>query len=153
MGKRITNLLTITLMVISAVSFINIAIMYWLPVNLQLISFTCVRLTVVALIEKNCVLFIISVIICALIFLCALSIRKKNIILPMISLFYFLIDFAVVLALFIDGMDDYGYWKTYIVHIVIYFMCIALLTIYCLNWFKKNQSKHKTGDGSSVLTD
>lgn len=137
MQKYSTKCLTLLLAIVSAVSLINVFAMYWLPINFPISSFSAVRLTVVAFIEKRYYLFLFSILICVLLFLSALSVRRQYIILPSLSLLYLLYDFIIVMSLFVDGLDD-GYWKTYTIQILILIALIVLLCVYCLNYLRYN---------------
>lgn len=140
MSKCCKKYLTVVLKVISIVTFINILVMYWLPVNFLLSSFSAVRIAVVALMENRYYLIPLGVFICALLFLAAISIRRQHIVLPILSLIYSVYDFIVVLILLISGLGD-GYWRMYIVQTVSDFTLIVLLCIYC--WSFRNRA----GDG------
>ena len=141
MLKYITKSLTILLFIVSAVSLLNVLVMYWLPIDIPISSFSAVRLTVVAFIEKKYYLILVSVLICILLFLSTLSVRRQRIILPSLSLLYLIYDFGIVLSLFADGLYD-GYWRTYIVRIIVSIVPVVLLCIYC--W---NVLNNRTGDG------
>ena len=137
MLKYSTKCLTILLTIVSAVSLINVFVMYWFPINIPLCSFSAVRLTVVAFIEKRYYLILVSVLVCVLLFLSTLSVRRQHIILPSLSLLYLIYDFIIVLSLFIDGLDD-GYWRTYIIRTIVAIALIVLLCVYCLNYLRYN---------------
>lgn len=132
--------LTILLAIVSAVSLVNVLVMYWFPINIPISSFSAVRLTVVAFIEKRYYLIPVSVLICILLFLSTLSIRRQHIILPSLLLLYLIYDFIIVLSLFIDALDD-GYWKIYIIRTIISISLIVLLCVYCLNYLQNHLHK------------
>ena len=132
MRKYSTKCLTILLAIVSVISLINVFVMYWFPINIPISSFSAVRLTAVAFIEKRYYLILVSILICVLLFLSTISVRRQRIILPGLSLLYLIYDFAIVLPLFVDGLDD-GYWRTYIVRIIVSIALIVLLCIYCWN--------------------
>ena len=108
MRKYSTKYLTILLTIVSTVSLINVFVMYWFPINIPLSSFSAVRLTFVAFIEKRYYLILVSTLICVLLFLSTLSVRRQHIVLPSLSLLYLIYDFIIVMSLFVDGIDD-GY--------------------------------------------
>ena len=83
-----TKCITILLNVISAISLINVSVIYWLPINLSFSSFSAVKLTVVALINKQYYLILVSILICVLMFLTTISIRRQHILLPAFSLLH-----------------------------------------------------------------
>lgn len=132
MLKYSTKCLTVLLTIVSVVSLINVFVMYWLPINIPLNSFSAVRLTVIALIEKQYYLILVSLLIGVLLFLTTIAIRRRRILLPGLLLLYLIYDFVVVLSLFIDGLDD-GYWRTYIIQTIVSITLIVLLCVYCWN--------------------
>ena len=140
MRKYSTKCLTILLAIVSTVSLINVFVMYWFPINIPLSSFSAVRLTFVAFIEKRYYLILFSILICVLLFLSTLSVRRQHIALPSLSLLYLILDFIKVLSLFVDGLDD-GYWKTYIIRTIISIPLIVLLCVYCLNYLQNHIHK------------
>lgn len=140
MLKYSTKCLTILLAIVSTVSLMNIFVMYWFPINIPISSFSAVRLTVVAFIEKRYYLILVSVLICVLLFLSTLSVRRQHIIFPSLSLLYLIYDFIIVMLLFADGLDN-GYWKTYIIRTIISIPSIVLLCAYCLNYLQNHIHK------------
>ena len=140
MRKHSTKSLNILLTIVSTVSLINVFVMYWFPINIPLSSFSAVRLTFIAFIEKRYYLILVSALICVLLFLSTLSVRRQHIILPGLSLLYLIYDFIVVMSLFVDGLDD-GYWKTYIIRTIISIPLIVLLCVYCLNYLQNHIHK------------
>ncbi len=151
MLKYSKKCLTILLTIVSVSSLINVFVMYWFPINIPFSSFSAVRLTFIAFIEKRYYLIMVSILICVLLFLSAFFVRRQHIILPSLSLLYLIYDFAIVFSLFVDGLED-GYWRTYVVWLIVAIVLIVLLCIYCWNGLRNYlhyQKKHKTGDGSS----
>lgn len=147
MMKYSTKCLTILLVVLSVVSLLNVFVMYWLPINIPISSFSAVRLTVVAFIEKRYYLIPVSVLICVLLFLSTFSVRRQHIFLPSLSLLYLVYDFIIVLSLLIDGIDD-GYWKPYVIRTIILISLVVSLCAYCLNYLQIHL--HNTGNGSDT---
>ena len=142
MLKYSTKCLTVLLAIVSSVSLINVFVMYWLPIQIPFSSFSAVRLTAVAFMEKRYHLIFFSILICVLLLLSALSVRRQHVVLPSLSIIYLIYDFIVVMALLVDGLDD-GYWKTYIVSILVSIALIALLCIYCWNGLQNHlHSQH-----------
>ncbi len=140
MLKYGTKCLTILLAIVSIVSLVNVLVMYWFPINIPINSFSAVRLTVVAFIEKRYYLILISVLICVLLFLSTLSVRRQHIVLPSLLLIYLIYDFIIVLSLLIDGLDD-GYWTTYIIQTLVSTTLIVLLCVYILNYLQNHLHK------------
>ena len=130
MLKHNKKCLIALLTIVSIVTFVNVFIMYWFPINIPLSSFSTVRCTFIAFIEKRYYLILVSVLICVVLFLSTRSIRRKHIILPSLSLLYLIYDFIIVLLLFIDGLDG-GYWRTYITRTIVLFVLIVLPCVYC----------------------
>lgn len=137
MLKYSTKCLTVLLAIVSTISLINVFVMYWLPILIPISSFSAVRLSVVAFIEKRYCLILFSILICILLLLSALSVRRQHVVLPSLSLLYLIYDFIVVMSLFVDGLDD-GYWKTYIIQILILIALIVMLCAYFLNFLRNN---------------
>lgn len=141
MLKYSTKCLTILLAIVSAVSLVNVLVMYWFPINIPISSFSAVRLTVVAFIEKRYYLTLVSALICVLLFLSTISVRRQHILLPVLSLMYLIYDFVIVFSLLVDGLGD-GYWRTYIIQTIVSIALIVLLCIYCWNSFRNYLQGH-----------
>lgn len=135
MRKYSLKCLTFLLTIVSTASLINVFVMYWFPINIPLSSFSAVRLTFVAFIEKRYYLILVSTLICVLLFLSTLSVRRQHIIFPVLSLMYVIYDFVIVFSLLVDGLGD-GYWRTYIIQTIVSIALIVLLCIYCLNYLR-----------------
>jgi len=123
------------LFAVSFITLINVIVIYWIPINVPLSSFSAVRIAVVALIEKRYYLILVSGLICAWLFLTTIAIRRQHILLPGLLFLYLMYDFVILLSLFVDGLDD-GYWKTYIIQIIVSIALIVLLCIYCWNYLR-----------------
>ena len=129
MLKNIEKTLTILLVIYSIVTFVNIVVFYWLPIDLLICSFSALRVMFIAFVERKYYLILISILICAVLFLSAISIRRKHILLPILTLLYIVGDFIVILSLLIDGVRD-GYWKAYIIQATSSTVLIVLLCAY-----------------------
>ena len=140
--KCLTALLTI----VSAVTFINMLIMYWIPINIPLSSFSAVRIVFIAFAEKKYYLIPICIMICMLLFLSAISVHRRRRLLPVLSLLYLSYDFVIVLLLFVEGLSD-GYWKTYALPMIVLISLIVLLSTYCWNCLVSRKTS-STEDGS-----
>ena len=123
--------LRVLLTVTSVFTFINLLTMPLFPTLIPLSSFSAVRIMFVAFVEKQYYLIPVSVLICALPFLATISIRRQRIVLPLLSLMYLIYDFIIVFSLLIDGLNDYGQWRTYVVQTLIAVALILSLCIYC----------------------
>ena len=142
MLKYSTKYLSVLLAIVSTVSLINVFVMYWFPINIPISSFSAVRLAVVAFMEERYYLILFSILICVLLFLSTLSVRRQHIVLPSLSLLYLIYDFIVVMSLLVDGLDD-GYWKAYIIQTLILVALIILLCVYFLDFFHSNYHRKK----------
>ena len=141
MTKYTTKLLICIIATISIVSFSNLLIIYWLPIKLPLSSFSCIRLMVFAIIEKQYYLIFVSFIICVIFMLTALSIYKKSILFPVILFLYLLYDFIIVMLLLINNLK-YGYWVNYISHTIVLLISIILLCVYFVDCAKDRFNKN-----------
>ena len=92
------NILTILLRTMSVATFVNVLVMYWLPVCFPLSSFTAVRLAFIALAEERYYLILGSVLICVLLFVATISIRRKHCFLPMLLFVYMIYDFNLLIV-------------------------------------------------------
>ena len=149
MLKSGTKLLTNLLKVVSIITLINTISMYWFPIYIPLGSFSAVRFTLVALMEKQYSCILVSILIGALLFITTVAVRRQHIFLPSLSLLYLIYDCVMVLILFVDGIDN-GYWKIYIIQIIVSIVLIVLLCIYCWNALQTKLRGTSRGDGSLV---
>ena len=143
MLKLSKKILFVLLLAVSVVTFINVLVMYWLPIRIPISSFSAVRLTAVAFIEKRYYLILFSILICVLLLLSALSVRRQYVVLPSLSLLYMIYDFIVVMSLFVNGLDD-GYWKTYIIQMTVSIALIVLLCIYCFTCLRARYKRYQS---------
>lgn len=140
MLKYSRKFLMILLNVVAVVSFVNVLIMYWFPIKMDLSSFSAVRIMFLALIEKRYYLILFSLLICALLLLTAVSVRKQHILLPILSVAYLMYDFIVVMLLLLNGLSD-GYWKTYIIQALVVLALIVLLCMYLFCQYKFHKTR------------
>lgn len=124
------------LSLVSIITLFNSIIIYWSPVIIPFSSFTAVRLVFLAFIEKIYWLILLSLLICVLLLLTTVSVCRRHVLLPILSLMYLIYDLIIVLSLLIDGLGD-GYWRMYIIQTVVKATIIVLLCIYCWAYFRK----------------
>lgn len=129
MLKRKQMYLVVALLTVSIVTFANLLVMYWLPFVFPLSSFSAMRIAFAAFAEKRYYLLAICALICILLFLTAISVRRRRHILPMMSLLYLVCDLVEVISLLIVGLGD-GYWKMYITQTLTDILLIILLSGY-----------------------
>ena len=133
------RLLISFLSLISVITLFNNIIIYWAPVIIPFSSFAAVRLVFLAFVEKYYWLILLSLLICVLLFLTAVSVCRGHILLPIFSLMYLIYDLVIVVSLLIEGLGD-GYWKMYIIQTVVTAIIIVLLCIYCWTYFQKKHT-------------
>ena len=126
---------------VSISTLFNSIIIYWIPIIIPISSFTAVRLVFLTFIVKKYWLLIFSFLIGLLLFLTAVSVYRRHILLPTLSLIYLIYDFVIVLSLFINGLGD-GHWKTYIIQMTVSIALIALLGIYCFTCLRNYLHNH-----------
>ena len=116
--------------------------MYWFPDVIAVIPFSshiAIALTFVAFIEKAYWLLLISVLICVMLFLATLSIHKRRILFPVLSLIYYMCEFVTVTIMSIEDLMD-RFWNTYIIfRTVIAAALVVMLCIYCYDFLKKKK--------------
>ena len=127
-----TKLLIGILGFVSIITLFNVAILYWVPIIIPISSLTAVRLVFMAFIQKNYWLLLFSFLICLMLLLSVVSVYRRHILLPALSLIYLMYDLVTTFVLFVDGLGD-DYWKPYIILVLILIALIVLLCVYFLN--------------------
>ena len=147
MLKNTKSFLLFSLLIISSISFVNIAILYWYPMEIPLSSHLAVNLMRIAYFFKAYYFIPICFAICALIFFSALSFLKEKIIMPVILLIYLLCDLFFLTYSFFDAwFNDEYFIAMQAIQIVISITIITFVFIYLILLRKVNQGE--TGDGS-----
>ena len=146
------KLLIFSLGLISITTIFNAIIVYWIPITIPISSLTAVRLVFLAFIKKKYWLLLFSFLICLLLFLTTLSVYKRHILLPALSIVYLMFDLFEVSLLLVNGLCD-GYWKTYIIQTLTLITLITLLCVYCLNYFKGRNGETNNQGTVSVKTE
>ena len=158
--KRLSmRLLICLLFLVSAITLLNIVIMYWLPIILPFSSFIAIRLVALAFIEKMYWLIIISFFICILMFIVISSIHKKRIFYPMLFSLYLVFDIIVLFPLWWESISTkYSFGWFYFTEILINIVIYALICVYLVKTIRGRKHKgtvlcvdnssDKTGDGS-----
>ena len=132
MLKKSQKWLIVLLTSISVTTFVNILLMPWIPIDIPISSFSAVRTMFVAIAERRYHLALVSILVCVLLFLSTVSVRRQHILLPILSILFLICDSIMLLILFIDGLGV-GYWKTYIIRITVSITVIVLLYAYLYN--------------------
>lgn len=131
MLKYSQKCLSALLIVLPVATVASMLMLLVFPIDIPLKSFFAFRVAFIGLMEKQFYLILLSVLICALLFLSALAVRKQQILLPALSLAYLLYDCYTVLSFLVDSLDDDEYWTTYIPQALVLIIVVALLGLYC----------------------
>jgi len=137
--------LSFGLKALAIITLINIAIMYWLPMQIPLSSFSAIKLMFLAYGDGQYILIPVSVLICGLLFVGGWSVQKKRIVFPVLTFFYLLYDFIELLLLTVsDYLAENGYLRSDLASLMITTLLGVLLSIYCtLYWKDKLELKKK----------
>lgn len=127
-----TRFLMISLGIISIVTALNCAVFYLLPITFPFSAYSAVRFMRYAYLSRSFWFALLSILICALLFLAALSVRKQTTVFPIIALIYFLSDFIILYFPLVDGLQN-GLWIMYILPTVVTIFMIVQLCFYCWN--------------------
>jgi len=140
MLKTTKNILFYVLMIISTISFINIATLYWIPIQLPVSSYLATSLASTAYFLKEYYLIPISFMICILVFFSAFSFLKKEKILPGISFVYFLCELLFLICSFFHAwLNDKSFIAMQAVQMIISIIIVVLVCIYfVLLWKEKS---------------
>ena len=145
--KYLSMITVIMLYVLSTATFINLLTMYWFPKLFLFSSFSAVQIAFIALIEKRYYLLVLSVLICALLVITTVSIRRHHIFFPIASLVYLVLDHVNVCVLLIDGLRN-DYWEQYIFQWLFSLVLIVGICVFCWEHIRKlSSSRRNTGDG------
>lgn len=134
----------------SSVAFINVVVLYWLPTQLPLSSYSAVSLMATAFYTGNYWLIPISISFCGLMFITAFSFKKQQIVLPIISFLYLLLDLSILSYSFFDSLiNDEHFIAGQLMQIITNITIIVFIATYLfLGWKQKNPRKtYKKGDG------
>ena len=122
-----------SLMIISSITLINIAVLYWFPLQIPLSSYLAVNLMRTSYFLKAYYLIPIVFSLCIVMFFSALSFLKNRILLPVFSFIYLLCDLILLGCSFFDSWFNNEYFIpmqaiTITINItVIVFMCIYFI--------------------------
>lgn len=125
---KICKFTSIMMLGLSIITYINIAFIYFLPYFIPISSFTSIRLTSLAFIDKRYYLIAISILLNSINFISAFEIQKKHVFFPILSIVYNIFDLGYVLYLFMYDIvkNQFIIWS-YIPSIIIYSTVILLL--------------------------
>lgn len=129
--------LSLALKGVAAITLVNVAIMYWLPMQLPLSSFSAIRLMFLAYGNGQYHLIPVSVLICVLLFAGGMAVQKRRIWFPVLSVFYFLYELIELLLLSVsDYLAGNGYLRSDLASLLITTLIGGLLCIYCTIYWK-----------------
>lgn len=130
-----------SLIIISLISFINMTILYWFPIQIPLGLYSAVSLLLTAYFLKVYCLIPISFLICVFIFFTALSFRKEQIFLPITSSIYLLCDLFILVYSFVDSwFNDEIFMVVQAIQIVISITVIVFMNIYFILLWKAKKA-------------
>ena len=137
-SKRFRVFLQVVMMVVASITLFNIAHMFWYPVRIPLSLGPVLRVFFAGVVEQQYYLIPLSVLICILLFVSGIFVRKGKIVIPMLALTYMTYDVTVVLVLMITSAIEsgYNYWRNYLVDLTVSLGVFVLLLIYCVKRIK-----------------
>lgn len=132
-------------MIISLISFINMALLYWFPIQIPLSSYSAISLMATSYFFKVYYLIPICFAICVLMFFTALSFLKKQVILPVILFVYLLCDlFFLAYSFFNAWVNDEHFIVVQAIQTIISITIIIFMCVYFILLWKEKSTK-KTG--------
>ena len=105
-------------------------------------SFSIVRFLLLGLAEQQYYLILVSVLLCVLILITPIFIYRNRILVPLLSLIYFVYDLIAVVSLSISDFFIGEGWYTLSTHSVKILMIISvitLLSVYCWDCLRKKR--------------
>ena len=133
-----------SLLIISSISFINILILYWFPIQIPLSSYLATNIMTTSYFLKAYYLMPIGFVICTLMLFSALSFLREKIILPVILFVYLLCDlFFLTYSFFDTWFNDKYFIMVQAVQIIINITIVAFLSLYFIIL-----AQRQSGDGS-----
>ena len=122
-----------SLMVISIVSSINMAILYWLPIQIPTSMHLTTSLLYASFALKAYYLIPFSFLICMLLFFGAWSFYRERIALPIISICFLLCDLAFLVCSFFSALiyDEHFIWVQAL-QIIISVFAITVMLLYLI---------------------
>lgn len=131
MVKISRKVLFYSMIIISLTSFINMSVLYWVPIQIPLSLHSVTGLMLAAYFLKAYYLIPICFSICALIFFSAFSFLKQQIFLPIVLFVYLLCDlFFLVYSFFNAWFTDAHFIAVQAIQIVISSVIITFMCIY-----------------------
>lgn len=143
MLKYTKRFLSIALIVYSVAVFINMIMLCWNPIYVcgELCSYTAMRLEFIAFAERRYYLIPICIFIVVMLFYTAVSIKRKQILFPILSFLYLAYDMIVLFVWLIEDLCDGGFlFWVYLIPALVDVTLIILIGVYCWSYFRQ---RHK----------
>lgn len=119
------------MLTISSITFVNMLVLYWFPIQIPLSSFFITGLMSTAYFLKVYYLIPICLLICVVMFLSAFSFLKEKIFLPVVLLIYLFCELCLhAYSFFSAWFHDAHFSAMQAVHIVISITIITFMHIY-----------------------
>ena len=138
MMKFVTKFLNISLIIIPVVSIINLITYGWTLISIYMGSYVAWWLAFGGLLTNH-YLILISILIYTLLFLTAFSVRKRHVVLPILSCLYFAFDFVMVAI----SMLELPHLEEDVPTIIISITMVVFLCIYCYKCIREKIHKRK----------
>lgn len=138
-----TTLLVLLLLTVAVATCVNVGMVYWYVDIFSVASFSAVWYIIRAFIAQSHYLIINSVVICILLLVSVVSVCRKKLFLPLMTLAYLAYDLYQVLTQFFKGLDN-GLWKLFVVQLIILVVLILLMCRYCYITYRKRHPRKKT---------
>lgn len=136
--------LSFGLKALAIITLLNIAIMYWLPMQVPLSSFSTIKLMFLAYGKGYYILIPVCILICCLLFAGGWAVQKRKILFPVLVSFYLLYDLIELILLSTsDYLANNGYLKSDLASMMITLLLEVLLCIYCTLYWKNNLDLRK----------
>ena len=147
MMKFVTKFLNISLIIIPVVSIINLITYGWTLISIYMGAYVAWWLAFGGLLTNH-YLILISILIYTLLFLTAFSVRKRHVVLPILSCLYFAFDFVMVAR----SMLELPYLEEDVPSIIISITMVVFLCIYCYKCIREKIHNRKKSKEPPAIT-
>jgi len=134
--KVLKNFLLCSLVMVSSITFINIATLYWVHIQYPLSSYSVICLMMASFSLKMYYLIPVSFAICIFMFFNALYIKKEKMLLPIILFLYLLVDLFNITYSFFDSWfnDEYFILGQMVQLIISVTIVISMFVYFIVLW-------------------
>ena len=141
-----------SLRIISTISFVNISVLYWIPIQIPLSSYSAVSLMMISLFLKNYYLIPISFGICLFMFVASLSFLRERLVIPIILFVFLLFDFFLLAISFFDAwFNDANFIVIQAIQVIISSLVVIFTCVYCCLLRKTNQGDQSNRDNQGTV--